>query len=280
MHAIDLFATLLAQRGRVRSVEYSSLPAYDDLIKAGLIEETGVVSSIICDECDQPHDAKIVYEGSQYGYYCSDLGFISKPRSLLIAAKPNLRAFDAQIADALACKRRKSSPINKDTWRIGAVDSPAGDVMLYLHPTLQDAQEVIDLETALASEMKSPFGIVLTTTGTLSVPPYTTVHLQDVLSLDPVARKLALVGDPKAIAGVPEQRAGGRPNDYKQPLTELIALRACQGRTLEGRNEEAKALLLEFRVQFPKTKCPSLPTVKKYVSGARGRSANHSSQYR
>ena len=278
MDAVVLLATLLAQRGRVRSVEYSSFPAYDDLIKSGLIEEIGVVSSLICNECDQPHDAQVVYEGSQYGYYCLDLGFISKPRSLLIAAQPNLSALVAQIADALACKRRKSSPLDKETWRIGAVDSPAGDVVLYLRPTMQDAQDVKDLEAALVGEMKSPFGVVLTSIGTLSVPPYRTVYLQEALSLDPIAKNLAFVGDLEAIAGVPEQRTGGRPNDYKRPLTELIAIRASQGRTLEGRNEEAKALLLEFMAQFPKTKCPSLPTVKKYVSEARRGSANHSSQ--
>ena len=278
MNAVDLFAALLAQRRRVRSVEYSSFPTYEHLIEAGLIEEAGVVSSIICGECDQPHDAQVVYEGSQYGHYCPNLGFIAKARSELIATQPSLSTFAAQIADALTCKRRRSTPLDKDTWRIGAIDSPAGDVVLYLKPTMQDAQDVKDLETALAREIKSPFGIVLTSKGTLSVAPYTTVHLQDVLSLEPLVDKLTMVGDLRAIAGVPEQRTGGQPNDYKQPLTELIAIRASQGRTLEGRNEEARALHVEFKAQFPNTKCPSLPTVKKYVSEARGGARNHSNQ--
>lgn len=266
---MDLFATLLAQRRRIRSAAYSSFPAYGDLIKAGLIEETGVVSSMICEECDHPHDAKIVYEGSQYGYYCPDLGFMPKPRAELIAAQPNLSAFTAQIAGALSCKRRKSSPVDKNTWRIGAIDSPTGDVVLYLHPSLQDAQDIRDLQAALASEMKSPFSVVLTAMETLSVPPYTTVQLQDVLSFDPIALKFIVVADLSAVAGVPEQRTGGRPNDYRKPLGEIIALRASQGRTLQGRNAEAKALRAEFQIQFPDIKCPSLPTVKRYVSEAR-----------
>lgn len=266
MDAVVLLATLLAQRGRVRRVEYSLSPAYDDLIKAGLIEETGVVSSSICDECDHPHDAKIVYEGSQYGYYCPDLGFTSKPRSELIAAQPNLSASVAQIADALACKRRKSSPVDKDTWRIGAINSLTGDVVLYLHPTLQDEQDIRELQAALANEMKSPFGVVLTAKGTLSVSPYATAQLQDVLSFDPIAGELIVVADLRAIAGVPEQRAGGRPNDYRKPLGEIIAVRISQGRTLQGRNAEAKAIRAEFQIQYPDLKCPSLPTVKRYVS--------------
>lgn len=266
MDAIDLFATLLAQRGRVRSVEYSSLPAYDDLTHAGLIEETGVVSSIICDDCDQPHDAQVVYEGSEYGHHCPDLGFISKARSELIATQPNLRAFTTQIADALSCKRRMSSPLGDGTWRIGAIDNPTGDVVLYLHPTLQDAQDIRGLQANLAGEMKSAFGVVLTSKGALSVPPYAAAQLQDALRFDPLTAKVLVVVDFLTIAGVPEQRIGGRPNDYRKPLSDLIALRSSQGRTLQGRNAEAKALQAEFAAQFPNEKCPSLPTVKRYVS--------------
>ena len=136
MNALDLLATLFAQRGRIRSVEYSSLPAYDQLLKAGLLEETGVVSSIMCHGYDQPHDAKIVYEGKQYGYFCPDFGFIPKKRSELIATQPDLSVLAAQIADHLNCKRRKLTPLEGNSWRIGAIDSPAGDVVLYLKPTM------------------------------------------------------------------------------------------------------------------------------------------------
>lgn len=269
MNAVDLFAALLAQRGRVHSVEFSSLPAYDDLIKAGLIEETGVVSSMMCGDCDHPHDAKIVYEGLQYGYYCPDLGFIPKPRSELIAVQPNLATFVSQVADALDCKRRKSSPLDKDTWRIGAIESTAGDVALYLQPTLQDARDIRDVQAALASEVKTSFGVILTSKGTLTARPFVTAQLDDVLSFEPKVGQFAVVADMRAIAGVPELRTGGRPNDYRKPLSELIALRASQGRTLQGRNAEAKALQAEFAVQFPDIKCPSLSTVKSYVTEMR-----------
>lgn len=269
MDAVDLFATLMAQRGRVLSVEYSSCPAYRDLFNAGLIEEIGVVSSIICEECDQPHDAAVVFEGSQYGYFCPDLGFIPKHRSELIAVQPNLSAFTAQIAETLACKRRKSSPVDKDTWRIGAVDNTAGDVVLYLHPTLQDAQDIRDVKGALASEVKAPFGVILTSQGTLTAPPFVTVQLDDVLSFDPKVGKITVVADIRTIAGVPEQRTGGRPNEYEKPLSELIALRVSQGRALKGRNVEAKAIIVEFKSQFPNVDCPSLPTVQRYVTKIR-----------
>ena len=269
MNAVDLFATLLAQRGRTQSVEFSSFSAYDDLIKAGLIEEAGIVSSMMCEECDHSHDAKIVYEGSQYGHYCPELGFVSKTRSELIAVQPNLGAFVSQIADALDCKRRKSSPLKADTWRIGAIESTAGDVVLYLHPTLQDARDVRDVQAALASEVKSPFGVILTSSGTLTAPPFVTAQLDDVLSFDPKVGQFAVIADLRAIAGVPEQRNGGRPNDYESALSDLMALRVSQGRVAQGRNEEAKALHAEFIAKYPNKKCPSLPTVKRYVTKIR-----------
>lgn len=252
MKAVDLFATLFAQRRRVQSAEYSSFPAYSDLIKAGLIEETGVVSSMICNECDHPHDAMIVYEDAQYGYYCPELGFVSKPRSKLVAVQPNLSAFVSQIADALDCKRRKSSPLDRDTWRIGAIESTAGDVVLYLHPTLQDTRHLREVQETLASEVKSPFGLILTSSGTLTAPPFVTAQLDDVLSFDPKAGKFTVIADLRAIAGVPEQRTGGRPNEYKKQLNELSAIREKEGRTLKGRNEEAKALLAAIYGQVAK----------------------------
>ena len=269
MDAVGLFAVVLAQRGRVQSVGYSSLPAYGDLIKAGLIEEAGVVSSMMCDECDCPHEAKIAYEGSQYGYYCPEIGFVSKPRSELIALQPNLGTFVSQIADAVDCKRRKSSSLDKDTWRIGAIDGTVGDVVLYLHPTLQDAWDVRNFQAALASEVKTPFGVILTSKGTLTVPPFVTALLDEVLSFDPKAGQFALDTDLRAIAGIPEQRSGGRPNDFESALSGLMALRVNQGRAAPGRNEEAKALHAEFIARYPNKKCPSLPTVKRYVTRIR-----------
>ena len=264
MNAVDLLATLLAQRGQVKASDYSAYPTYAQLLKGGLIEETGVIPSITCDECVQPHDAAVVYEASQYGYHCPDLGFVPKARTELVAAHPNLDAAVAQIAVHLNCKRRKSTPLKEDIWRIGAIDTPAGDVVLYLKPTMQDAQDVHDFEAALAGEIKSSFGIVLTAKGDLRLPHYPTVPLQDVLSIE--VGKLTVVADLAIIAGVPEVRTGGRTNEYKKPLNELMALRERDGLTLKGRNEEAKALQADFKANFPNFKCPSLSIVRKYVS--------------
>lgn len=269
MNAVELFAALLAQRGKVRSLEYSSLPAYAQLIKAGLIEEAGVVSSILCDDCSNAHDAAVIYEDKLYGHYCPDLGFIPKARSDLIAAQPNLSLFVTLIADHLNCRRRKSTPLEGGTWRIGAIDTPAGDVVLYVTPQMQDAQDVKAFQSAISGEVNSPFGIVLTSIGTLSVAPYITLQMQDVIDFEPVSGNLTVVVDLAGVAGVPQKNNGGRPNEYKKQLNELSAIREKEGRTLKGRNEEAKALRAEFKAKLPNDKCPSLSIVEKYVTARR-----------
>lgn len=245
------------------------MPAYDHLNKAGLIEDAGVVSSTLCEECDHPHDAKIVFENNGYGYYCPAFGFIPTPRSDLIATRPNVSAFITQIADHLNCKRRKSTPLHGDIWRIGAIDTPAGDVALYLAPNMQNSDHVTNVQSALVGEVKSAFGLVLTATGGLSVPSYITVQLLDIISVDPITGELTVTANLEGLVGVPEKRAVGRPNDYEKPLTELAVIRTSQGRTLKGRNEEAKALQAEFTAQFPNKKTPSIQTVKKFVTAFR-----------
>ncbi|MDF3413075.1 hypothetical protein HKX54_01285 [Sulfitobacter sp. M57] len=134
---------------------------------------------------------------------------------------------------------------------------------------LEGLQGIQDVQAALASEVKSPFGVILTSQGTLAVLPFVTAQLDDVLRFDPKAGKLIAVADLRAIAGVPETRAGGRSNDYENPIRELRALRTSQGPALQGRNAEAKALQAELEKQFTDMKCPSLPTVKRYVSEVR-----------
>lgn len=266
MDATRLFATLVAQRHGVHAQSYSNLPAYHHLAKAGLIEETGVVSSIICNECDQPHDAKVVFEQPHYGYYCPDLGFIPTPRANLIMARPNLHVFITQIADALKCKRRKSTPVSGSIWRIGAVETHVGDIAVYFQPTLQDAQDLYDLKTVLAGEVKSKFGIVITATGVLSLPSFVTVQLTDILSFDHMACHFVIDSSINVIAGVPEKRKGGRPGDYKTTLPDLIAQRQNQGVALKGKNEEAKAVRADHKVKYPNENCPSISTIKRCLS--------------
>ena len=170
MDPVRLFAELIAQRRRVRAEIYSKLSAYATLSNAGLIEAKGVVSSVLCDDCSIPHDAEIVFEDPRYGYFCPELGFIEKERADLIAAQPNVDAFVAQLAVDLECKRRKSTPIAGDIWRVGTIETPEGDLVIYFQPTLRSEQDLREFENALAHEVRARFGIILAADGTLSKP--------------------------------------------------------------------------------------------------------------
>jgi hypothetical protein len=82
------------------------------------------------------------------------------------------------------------------------------------------------------------------------------------------SQRHSTVADLTTVAGVPEVRTGGRPSKFKKPLNKLIAMRENKGLALEGRNAEAKVLQAEFKAQFPNILCPSLSTIKRYVSEA------------
>ena len=70
--------------------------------------------------------------------------------------------------------------------------------------------------------------------------------------------------------GAPPRPTGGRPSVYRERFHELLAERAAQVVAEKGRNEEAKAVLLEYRRLYPNEAAPSLSTVKAYVSEFRG----------
>ena len=270
MDAAEIFVTLITQRGGVRAIEYSKHSAYNHLLKAGFIEEAGVVPSLVCDECDAPHDATIVYEQEHYGYYCPDLGFVPKARSELITVKANIEKFVSNLAEHLDVRRRKTTPIAGDIWRVGVLISFKSDLAVYFCPTLRDAEDLEACRAALGREVKASYGIIFTALSALELPPYKTVNLTDALSFDAASRIFSLDFDLFEIAGVPVRKTGGRPSPYAKDLEGLIEQRVKSGVTLDGRNEEAKAVLIAFKEQFPTKRSPSLSTVKNYISEFRG----------
>lgn len=268
MDAIELFANLIAQRGKTCAGQYADTPAFRQLVDVRLIQETGVVQSICCEDCDQPHDAAVAYEDGQYGYFCPDLGFIAKDRSELVAITPDIKSFVENLADDLICKRRKSKPISGETWRVGAVETHAGDVVVHFHPVLQDSHDVNELKSALAKEVSSRFGIVITASGSLTIQPFETMSLKDIVCFNPSKRKFTIDMDIEAIVGVPQVNKGGRPSVHKANIEKIIEVRNREGRSLEGQNAEAKAIRAEYQALFPNKPPPSLSTIKTYISNS------------
>ena len=142
MEAVQLYSAIITQRGKLAANSILQNPAYKALLNGGFIQERGIIQSVFCDQCDTPHDAEIVFEDEQYGYYCPDLGFIPKARSELIAVQANTDFFISNLAELLGAKRRKATPVASDIWRVGVVSSSNSDLVVYFCPTLRDAKDL------------------------------------------------------------------------------------------------------------------------------------------
>lgn len=270
MAAIALLCEILAQSANASAETYRPRPGYQALLSSGSVQETGLVQSTHCADCDHAHDAEVVFEGGQYGYFCPQIGFVPVDRSRLIAVTPVLKKIVQGLADAFGCKRRKATPIHSQTWRVGAVETPGGDATLYLHPRLRSAEDLRDLETALRREVRSTFRLILIAEGALMVPKTKTVRLDEVVELDTVSGAMLPIADVCAIVDAPLKSSGGRPNQFGGKLDRIILARSQNRQALPGHNEEAKAIRDVFREQFPNENPPSLPTIKRYLTKAQG----------
>ncbi len=270
MSAATLLCEIIAQGAKASAGTFRPRAGYHALILQGLVQESGVVQSIRCDDCDEPHDAEVVFKNGQYGYFCPEIGFVSIERSDLAGVKSDLQTLISLISGALDCKRRKGTPICGSTWRVGTLDTIAGDLTIYFHPRLQSGEDLCELQAALRREVISPFRLILTAAGSLEVPGTKSARLDEVLELDPVSGDVVECSDLRVIVEAPLENSGGRPNVYREKLDIIIRTRMGNGQALSGRNEEGKAILDVFRMQFQNEKPPSLPTIRRYLTKARG----------
>ncbi len=239
------------------------------LARHGYLREAGVLASVVCDECDVPHSAPVVYEMDGYGYFCPDLGFQTLDIAKFAAFLPDIPKLVDRIAGALDCRRRKSSSIYGETWRVGAAQTDVATVMLYFHPTLETEDDVRALHDALGREARSEWRLVVTAQGALPIADLATVRLDEFVEIDITTGELRVFADPGFIAGVPRKNPGGAPNRYGEMLTQLIKERIANGKAVNGRNKEASAVLSDFILRNPHTKPPSLSSVQNYVTNVR-----------
>ena len=270
MSAIALLCEIIALGGKAPATTYGQHPEFKTLLRGGYVRESGVVQAVECIECDETHDAEIIYDAGRYGYFCPDIGFVHVDRDEIATWQPDLSAIVAGLADAFDCKRRKSAPLKGATWRIGTVPSEGGDVSLYFHPSLQDERDAADLLAHLSREIRTSHRVILTTVGTLPIPDAKTALLADTVELNSDGAVFDALVDPRDIVGVHRKRVGGAPNRHKKTLDMLIQSRMNDGTSLSGRNEEAKAIRDILRERNPAGEQPSLPTIKRYVTDARG----------
>lgn len=266
MTAIGTLCEIIAQRGKAAKAFYQDCVGFDQLAKTDLIKVSGKVQSIFCDGCSDPHDADIVFEDGCYGFYCHDAGFVQIDDKDTDAIKPSVEMLVADLASAFKCRRRKSTPIRADTWRVGTIDTPGGDLAIYFHPSLLSIDDVADVQAALLGETKSTFQLILTAIGALPVSGAKAAPLFDVVELAATANELRPLVDLRSIVGAPFSKMNGRPNTYESDLRHLFEQRKNSGIALPGLNAEARAIR-EVYNDLPIDKpAPSLSAIKRYLS--------------
>lgn len=266
MNAISLLCEIISQNGKVAAQTFREDERYGALLGAGLLKRDGLVQSLLCENCETPHDAAIEYEAGSYGHYCPDLGFVPLERAELVAMRPDLEALLDQLGVALGCDPRSAQQLGPQTWRVGLVDTPGGRAVVYLHPRLLGGDDLDALESALRTEIRHDFTLILTAFGTLPYRSATVMELNQMLDLKVDATHLTAQSSVAQAVGAPPRRTGGRPNLHGERFQVLLSERAQHGRAKEGRNEEAKAVLAAYVAQYPHDPAPKLPTVKGYVT--------------
>lgn len=272
MTAVETLSSIIAQGGKASKAFYQHRVGFDLLTGSEFVSCRGVVQSISCEECNDPHDAHVVFANGSYGIYCPDAGFARLTAQSIEAIQPDIGRLVADLAGVFDCKRRKSTPVHGETWRIGAIDTPVGDLVLYFHPSLQTEQDVRAVEAALLHEVGAMFRLIITAVGTVSVLSAKTVRLADIVEIVSGTGKLATFTDPRAIAGAPKVPSNGRPSPYADKLSLLILQRIEGGTALTGLNEEARAIRKLFGAKYPIEAVPSTSTVKRKVNDLRASS--------
>ncbi|MDO6481919.1 hypothetical protein [Shimia thalassica] len=270
MSTTSRLCEIIAQGGKVSTDFEGGDDGFSALARHGYLRKAGVLASVVCNECDAPHSAPIVYEADGYGYYCPDLGFLSLDAARLAAFLPDIPKLIERLSEALGCRRRKSSSVYGKTWRIGAAQIDAATVMLYFHPTLATEDDTRELHHALAREARSEWRLVVTAQGALPMVGLATVRLDDLAEIDVTTGALSVIADPGVLAGVPRKNLGGRPSAHGDLLRLLIAGRIRDASAVDSINAEAREVRDAFAAKYSDRPIPSDSAIKRYIREARG----------
>ena len=104
---VVLLCEIITQGAKASTGTFHPKAEFNALVRQGLVREIGVGQSIQCNDCDEPHDAEIVFEREQYSYFCPEIGFAPVERPNLSGVRSDLQVLTSQIGDALGCKHLK-----------------------------------------------------------------------------------------------------------------------------------------------------------------------------
>ncbi len=270
MNVVSLLCEIIAQGGKVSASFYRGNPAFTGLMHHRFLRRSGVVPSIVCNDCDTSHAAEVVFEDQRYGYHCPDLGFVPLAEVDVRAVQADLPRLVEHLADTFDCARRKPSPLHDQTWRIGVVGTDLGGVSLYFQPRLESGEDTRQLEHALSGEIQTEWKLVITARGAVQVTDVRTVCLDNLVEFNAVSGVFKALVQPANLVGVPRKNPGGRPSEHGPALAEIIAERMESGEALEGVKAEARAIQIKFEAKHPGRGAPTTRTIKRHMKKSSG----------
>ncbi|MGI3165340.1 hypothetical protein [Pseudooceanicola sp. 200-1SW] len=269
MNAASRLCEIIAQGGKVSSGFYDGDRSFAALVQHGFLRKAGVLDAVVCDECSEAHSAPVVYEQLDHGYYCPELGLVKLAPEQVIAYRPDLPFLIGKLADLLDCEQRKATPLQDQTWRIGAFTAAHDKIMLYFHPRLQTEEDARQLQDTLSRHARSRWRLILTCQGAWPMADIVTAHLDQVVDLDPTTGALRLLEDPGTLAGAPRASTVGRPDQHGHLIKPLIEDRISTGAAATAIKAEARAVKAIFEAAYPGKPLPSDSTLQRYVRAAR-----------
>jgi hypothetical protein len=267
---LSMLCEIIALGGKVAASPYRGGSSLATLLRNEFLREAGVLASIVCDACETMHSAAVRYDEGRYGYDCPDLGFVALDHADIEAVRSYPGRLVEHLSDALGCKRRKHSPVTGQTWRIGALETNAGEVMLYFHPKLHSEEDIRQLTDALSREVRARWRLIITAAGIMPLADAQAIQLDDLVEMDAETGALRILVEPAELFGIPRKDKGGRPDEHGNLLKPLIESRIHMGTSAEAVNAEARAVLATFQTTYPEKPEPSDSTIKRYIRKARG----------
>lgn len=229
--------------------EYPYSEELTTLSRMGLVDTTGLSSTVICNVCDEDHPAQIVADPTtdELGWYCPDYGFVSSPKSERRAIRALPGRLTELIADALDCNRRLERPLIEGLlWRIGALEIANNDVTMFLALRLRDANDARNIGMAISAESGMRNGLILTPkfsgSPVLNIAKCRIAALDEFISIED--EKIATSEQRAAdLAGIQvKSRAGAPKHNNHEQAKELIMNRYLNGSAKQSARDEARAV--------------------------------------
>ena len=180
VEALDLLCEIV-ESGEIRfaaSAFEGRASAVSVLTRGEILTPDGVVSSVVCDACDEVHEAALEYfpERECHGWYCPNVGRIEADAGAVLALSFSVerivRRLCEAFGEAFGPHRWRSRHINGTrSWIVATFKIGAADTTVVLASGMRETSAAQALHSALAGLPQNDAGLLLLTDDHELLPP-------------------------------------------------------------------------------------------------------------